>query len=486
VTAEPAEAAPSLSVETVTEDAAPVEPAATAGEEAQAAATEEVAEPGVVPIEEEPAPRAIMTGTRARYYARLRLGYEYRALGEDKDNDVYAYLYANARNLNKGTLDFYTSMRLRSDIDSSSQSQADDPYRSVDDSDGVTEDRVLQLYGDMHDRYKTRTLRVGRQYVDIADYIQIDGAQATLFEEGTIGGRVYAGHPVSYYSGVSGDFAGGVSVIGRPWEGNRLRLTVARYEDDSLEGTDHNYYVDLRQELTEETRVRGQVSVLNDEFRMGRFDLFHFAADGVTDLSIGGSYWGAFDAETTVYSPLYDIMGEQQPYAQAYARLTQEIVPTFLISPGASLRFVEDVDSDFSNRDYQNYDVTFIYEPDRSFSTSVAIEYWAVEDDDSFFGLTGEMRYRHQRIWEVSGGASFAQYTYDTYSDITYAVNGGQTVFYEGGTVVEESPYVYTYFIRGKWKVLRKMTLRAQFDAEDDESLDDIAYRARGSVEVRY
>jgi hypothetical protein len=427
-----------------------------------------------------------MTSTRPRYAARLKLQYEHRVQGEDEDNDFYGYFYASAKNLNKGRFDFYTSMRLKSDLDDATPNYADDPYYSVDDSDGVTEDRVLQLYGDFHDRYKDKALRVGRQYIEVSDYIQLDGAQVTLFENDVLGGRIYAGHPVSYYTSVSGDFAGGISLVGKPWEGNRLRLTVADYEDDSEDGSDQNYFVDLRQRFNDETRARGQVSVLNGDLRFGRADLFHTAQDGSTDFSMGGSYWGEFSAETRVYSPLYEVLGESQPYALGYARLTQEVVPTFLVSPGVSLRFADSGGNDYNNRDYENVDLTFIYEPDRSFSASLAFEYWAVEDDDSFTGITGDLRYRHGRIWEVSGGASYAQYTYDTYSDISYTSGGGQTVFYEGGTVVEETPYVYTYFIRGKWKPLKKLTLRAQFDVEDDESVDDLAYRARGSVEVRY
>ena len=422
------------------------------------------------------------------YSARLRLEYDYRSQGESEDSDFYGRLYGNARDLRDGRLDIYLSGRMHSDLDEAeSTSLADDPFRSVDDSNGVTEDRLLQFYGDAHTRDKRLALRAGRQYIEVADYLQLDGAQLMMNESGTFGGRLYLGHPVSYYTSVSDDYAGGFSLVGRPWTGNRSRLTLSRYHDESEDGEDDNYFFDVQQQITETSRVRGQLSLLNEEYRMGRIDWFSFSEDGETDFSLGASYWGSFDAETRAYSPLYNVLGEQDPYTYTYARLTQQLVPGWLVSPGVSLRFADQSDeNDYNNRDYENYDIALIYAPTRAFSASVSLEHWAVEDDDSFFGVSGELRYRKGRSWEVSGGASFAEYTYDTYSDISYTANGGQTVFAESGTIIEESPYVYTYFIRGKCKLTRRVTLRLQFDIEDDDSAEDLAYRGRGSIEIRY
>jgi hypothetical protein len=422
------------------------------------------------------------------YNAKLRLQYDYRELGDEKDNDLYAYFYGDVRNLNNGRADFYVSARLKSDLDSddSSASLADDPFRSVDESNGVTENRIRQLYLDLHDRDRVLAFRAGRQYIDIADYLHLDGGQVILKESGDLGGRIYAGAPVSYYnSDVSDDLAGGVSFIGRPWEGNRTRLTLARYHDEAEGEDDQNYYLDVRQQLTEAARTRGQLSVLNDEFRMGRLDGFFYAPSGETDFSIGASYWGSFDAKTRAYSPLYDTLGEQDPYTYAYARLNQQLAPKWTLSPGVSMRFADAGDNGQNNRDYENYDLALSFEPTRAFSATAALEYWAVEEGDSFFGVSGDVRYRSGRVWEVSGGMSFAEYNYDTYSDISYTASGGQAVFSDSGTIIEESPYVKTYFVRSKWKVNKRLTLRAQVDVEDDDSQDDLALRGRGSVEVR-
>lgn len=472
------------SAETVEAAKPAAAPAPVAAEPEKAAAPRKAAEDQA----DEPATtKKLPAYSQPSYSGRLRLQYDYREQGDATDSDFYGYLYGNMRNLHGGRVDLYTSARMKSDLDdTSSSSLADDPFRSLDESDGVTENRVLQLYADIHDRSRNLALRGGRQYIEIADYLHLDGAQLQVRENRELGGRIYGGRPVSYYSSVSDDYAGGVSFVGRPWEGNRSRLTLARYHDGEQDEDDQNYYLDVRQNFTDASRARGQLSVLNDEFRMGRLDWFYTAPDGTTDFSLGGSYWGSFDAKTRVYSPLYNVLGEQDPYTYSYARLTQQIVPKWMVSPGVSFRFAESEESSGgSNRDYENYELALIYEPSRAFNASVALEYWSVEESDSFLGVSGELRYRHARLWEVSGGASFAEYTYDTFSDISYTAGGGQAVFSESGTVIEESPFVRTYFVRGKWNVTKHLALRAQFDVEDDDSEDDLAYRARGSVEVR-
>ena len=504
VTAEPATQPDEAAVEPAPVASSLVEPATVSDQPTTATAEPAVKSDEVTPVAEVPEtksdetaaekpaaePEKTVTASRQlkpHLSARLRVEYNYRSQGDAKDTDIYGYFYGNARDLKNGHLDVYMSARLQKDLDKpSSDSLADDPYRGLDDANGVTENRLLQLYFDIHDRNKRVAFRGGRQYVDIADYLHLDGGQAMFFENEKLGGRVYLGQPVSYYSGVSGDLAGGLSLVGRPWEGNQTRLTLARYYEDSEDKSDQNYFLDIRQKLSEEIRTRGQISVLNEKFRMGRLDMFCISADGETDLSFGGSYWGEFDARTRAYSPLYNTLGKQQPYAYTYGRLTQQVVPSFFVSPGVSLRFAESGDNDFYNRDYERYDMTFIYEPVRAFTTSISLEYWKVKEEDSFMGLTAEARYRYRRIWEVSGGTSYAQYTYDTYSDLSYIVNGGQTVFSENGTIIEESPYVYTYFLRAKWNITRKVALRVQLDIEDDETTSDLAYWGRGSIEVKY
>lgn len=421
----------------------------------------------------------------ARYEGRLRTDYELRSQGGETDNDLYEYWFGSARDLLGGRLDLYASGRSHQDLDKpASASLADDMFLSVSDANGVKEDRLLQLYGDGHDRAGYVRVRVGRQYIDSSDYLHLDGVQANVFEKGRVGVGGYYGNPVSYYSSLSGDHAGGVWVMGKPWAGNQSQATFAEYDADNGE-KDHNYFVDTRQELTEAARISAQVSVLNDDFRMARGDFYYFAPGGGTDVYCGGSRWGSFDARTRAYSPLYNVLGQQEPATYAYAKVSQQLSPHVLLSPGVSCRFAEGDEHEYANRSYNDYDVALTYEPNKKFSASVSLDYWDMSGGDSFLGVSGEVRYRQARLWEISVGTSYADYTYNSYSDIAYSMNGGQTVFSEDGTVKVENPYSYTYFARMKWNVTRKVILRLQGDVEDDSTSSDLGYRARASIEVR-
>jgi hypothetical protein len=253
-----------------------------------------------------------------------------------------------------------------------------------------------------------------------------------------------------------------------------------------VSGNDQNYFLDFQQELSDSMRTYAQVSVLNDQFRMAQLDGSFFAPDGNTDLHVGGSRWGEFDAKTRAYSPLYNQFGVQQPYSYLYSRLSYALSPKWMISPGVAARFADSGNNDFSNRDYRDYDLTLTFEPCKALSTSLSLQYWDVDGGDSFLGLSGDIRYRYRRIWEVSVGSAYVDYTYQSYSDISYSINGGQTLFRQDGSVSTESPYTLTYFLRTKWNVTRKLALRLQGDIEDRQESSDLSYRARGSVEVRF
>jgi hypothetical protein len=142
-------------------------------------------------------------------------------------------------------------------------------------------------------------------------------------------------------------------------------------------------------------------------------------------------------------------------------------------------------DSDETNRRYERYDISLIYEPTDALSTTVALEYWDVEDDDQFFGLTGDIRYRHRKIWEASLGAAYLDYTYYQFSDFTISADGGAIVVGSDGTRTEASPFAFSYFLRGKWNIDKNMALRISGEIEDDSTEDDLGYRIRSSFEVR-
>jgi hypothetical protein len=53
------------------------------------------------------------------------------------------------------------------------------------------------------------------------------------------------------------------------------------------------------------------------------------------------------------------------------------------------------------------------------------------------------------------------------------------------GTRVEQTPYAFTYYLRGRWNITEKTALRLSGEIEDDSFEDDLSYRVRTSFEVR-
>lgn len=421
------------------------------------------------------------------YSGSLRTTYDYRGLGGSSDQDAYAYWFLNCRNLKDQHVDIYVSGWNHADLDGYSSYTAQDPFAGITDASQQDNLRLLQFYVDIHNKNKDVALRYGRQYVDIADYLQMDGMQAMLFENRRIGGRVFFGQPVSYYESISGDLFGGMSLVGMPWKGNRSRVTYARYYDDSRKAADDHFFFDVRQQMTEELRARTYLSVMNRDLRMGGGDIFYSSlSDKAFDAMLGVRRWGNFKADTRAYSPLVEMLGDQEPYTMAYGRCTAQVLDWFYLSPGIMLRHPDN--ANFTNRNFDRYDMSFIFEPSDALSASVAVEYWNLDYNDSFFGLSGDVRYRYKKLWELSAGTAYLDYAYSQltdYSVITDDTGLTPVITPIDGSRVEVSPTAYTYYLRGKWNIRKNLALRVSGEIEDDSTQKDLGYRVRTTLEVR-
>ena len=419
------------------------------------------------------------------YDARLRMDYQFRAQDNQQESDLYNYFSGGVHNTAGGWLDVYMSGMTYQDLSRhpDSSSLATNMFAGLDDANGVRDFRLFQLYGDIHDPDGNVHLDVGRQYLDVADYILVDGGQLLLFENELMGGRMFYGKPVSFYTSQEDDTAYGLSLVGRPWDGNRTRLTYAHVS--SSQGTnDANYFVDSQQIFSDTVRGRVQASMMNGDFRMMRSDCYYFAPDGKTDAALGVSRWGSYDAATLAYSPLYDVLGKQDPYSYAYARFSQEVFTHIILSPGISWRQADGSSVSYNNQDYRDYDLTLTYEPIKEFSASISGHYWDL-DSSNFLGVDGELCYRYDRQVEFSLGTSYVQYSYVTYSDISYVSDGfGGLVASDGLSTGRESPNSYTYFLRARWKINRNLTFRVEGDVEDDSASSSLGYSARASIEA--
>jgi len=418
-----------------------------------------------------------------------RLTYRLRSQEGDSDSDFYDYRVLRASDLLDGRLDAYFSGRLHRDLDGTTHALAKDPFVSVEERDEGWEDQIYQLYADLHPPEREFGLRVGRQYVEQADWLHIDGGQLRLFDKGPLRAKGFFGRPVSYYSPTSGDWTGGVSLEGRLGRDSRMRLGYVRYEDDSLEQDDDRYVLDAWQRFGDEIRTHGRLSFLDDRLQTASLDFIYFSLDGKFDAVLGVRHWGGFEGESLEYSPLFNVLGELEPYTYVSGRCTMAVNAWLSVSPGAAGRFVRGSSRDARNRQYGNYDLTLIFEPDRQWTISVAGQYWDVSGDDRFWGLTGEIEYRPSRIWQASVGTAYLDYEYHRNSDYGYSFeNGDIRGGFDGTTnyVTSISPDAYTVFARAKVKLTEWVSLRVDGEIEDDSGEDDLFYGLRTSLVLRF
>ena len=181
-----------------------------------------------------------------------RSSFYYRSTGSGRDSDFYDHLYLRGHDLCGKKLDFYFSGRAHKDLDGTSKSLANDYFVGVEDLKPRWEQQVYQLYADLHDKNHRFGLRLGRQYIEESEALHVDGVWVRLFETAAVSPRIFLGRPVSYYTGASDDWAGGISLLARPWQNNRTRLSYVRYEENSGAREDEHYALELWQRLDDE------------------------------------------------------------------------------------------------------------------------------------------------------------------------------------------------------------------------------------------
>lgn len=427
-----------------------------------------------------------------RFSGENRTVLQYRSLGGDDDLDFYNYLTLRGRGLFDDWFDVYMSGRVHRDFSGRSNSLSDDVFTSIEDVDtNRWEEQIYQLYGDVHDPDRIFGLRFGRQYIDNADSLHLDGVLLRLLEKEKVSLELFAGQPVSYYSNTSDSIAGGGTIQVKPWEGGRARFTYTRYEDDRADRDDDRFVLDLWQRFGYSLFTHARAAVLNDDFQMGGADVTWIALDGDFDVNASVRRWEGLGRESLEYSPLYSVLGDLEPYTFVTARMNKRVLPWLIVSPGVAFRIMDGDDRGVRNRQYGNYDLTLLFEPNQVWNFSVSGQYWDVSGGDRFWGVTGEVEYRPTKWFEGALGTSYLDYRYDVISDYGYAtIDTGDIIGHtDGGDtryVTQISPDVYSVYTRLNFRFTRNVSLRVHGEIEDDSTEDDLGVALRTSLNLRF
>lgn len=394
---------------------------------------------------------------------------------EDSDQDFYQYWNLQVDELVPGHARGAFSLRLNTDFDGRVDDAPGrgtyvfdrDPFYSVDDARNDRE--YVDLYTGYVDLYdgdpNNGFLRIGRQYLSEFDYIHADAVKLELPVNSWAKFKGFFGQAVSNYSGHTDDWTGGLGLEIQQSPMSRWWLEYHRYEDDIAD--DDTYKIETWQSPWEGASIHAVYRGFDDQARDFAFSLGQYFSP--LDLTLFLDYRRLFSEvgdRSRHESHLYRSgLLEQDPYNQYTLRFDKALPCNFGLSGGFSVKRVSDNNQDFSNRDYENADITLSYSPSSKWYYSISGEWWNADPDNSFFGYSGEIGYRPHRCFDWTLGSTYGNYVF-RYEDESV------------GALYRESPFVKTYYTGMKFNVSDRCHLRVNLEYEDDD-LDNDYYRLR-------
>jgi hypothetical protein len=397
--------------------------------------------------------------------------YNSRWYDEEKgDQDLYQYWDIEMEDLVPGHARGAFSLRLNTDIDgrvSGAPGQGvyvfdRDPFYSVYDS--RNDEEWADLYTGFVDLYNgspdSGYLRIGRQYLPEFDYINADAVTLKLPVTSWAKVTAFFGQAVSYYSGHTEDWTGGVALELQQSDCARWLLEWHRYTDDYAEND--SFAVETWQQLWSGANLHARFRGLDGEARDLTVNFSQFVP--VFDLTLFLDYHRLFSTlglESRQDSPLYlSGLSEEHPFNYLSARFDKALPCNFGLSGGFDMQEVSEGYHDYSNRDFQHGDITLSFYPTPKWYYSISGEWWDSSPDSSFFGYSGEIGYRPTKCIDWTIGSAYGSYVF-RYYDERYPV------------VFRETPFIKTYYTGFKWRVNDSSNLRVNFEVEDDDRDND-------------
>ena len=396
--------------------------------------------------------------------------YRSRWLDNESDQDFYQYWDVEMEELVPGHARGAFSLRLNHDLDGRVDGAPGrgiyvfdrDPFFSVDDARNDVE--YADLYTGYVDLFNGTPdagyLRIGRQYLRDFDWIHADAVTLNLPVSSWARLTGFFGQAVSFYSGHTDDWTGGVALELKESRYNRWVFGYHRYEDDIADND--TFKVETWRRLWEGAHLHAKFRTLDEDPRDLAVNLSQYFEP--LDLTLFMDFRRLFSAlgnESRQDSPFFltDLL-DQEPYTDFAIRLDKALPCNMGISGGYGMRRVSDNEQDYGNRDWEHADVTLSFYPTSKLFYSVSGEWWNTDPDSSFFGFSGEVGYRPNRCIDWTVGSSYGNYVF-RYEDERF------------GGFFRESPFVRTYFTNLKCRVTESSHLRMNFEIEDDDRGDD-------------
>ena len=387
---------------------------------------------------------------------------EYRLRHRDgeSDQDLYEYLTLRVKDIVPGHVSAYLSMRWHEDLDGIGHyGYADDMFLDLDDARDI-DDQIYNLWVDIKSEGDAVRLRVGRQYIDEAEWLHLDGAALRVRPARDWELLAFGGRPVTFYSGTSGDWAAGAGATWRYRPTGRGRLLFYHYDQESVDN--NRLMLEVWDRFANRLRMHSKFSLLD-----GDADIFFI--EGSLDIhecgiQIDAQYSRLFDTrenEALPWNPLYAALGDLQSYHYGSLRAIKFWGEMWTLSGGVSGKSVDGDDENATNQDYASYDVSLGFHPTPQWDFTLTAMRWEAEGENRLNGFYGDITWRPVREFEISAGAGTVDYVYEYYDDILFQDDYRRT------------PDARSYYVKARWRPRERLSVGVRAELEDDVDLED-------------
>ncbi len=408
--------------------------------------------------------------------------YQFRNTGSVDDNDLFQYLSLNVKNVWKDRIDMHFSMLWHEDLDDDSDLRSFDnfdPFLDIDQANNNAV-RVFTGYANVKDLvFDDSELRLGRQYFEEIDHVHFDGAAYTFEPIDRLEVALFGGEPVAFYSSTAGDAVYGTNLAYRFTPQTKAALRYYRYDADPF--TDDLAAAEIWHLLNQSIQAHAEFSLLDGKPYILQGDLLtrFDAIDLDTTFQIVHLFESIAD-QTLNFNPVFPLLNSHEPFTRVSVNTIKGMGDYWSLTAGIDVLEAEQADAvtNFTNRDFQRYSAGVEVYPIETVTVSVSGEYWDVDPNDEFTGITGEVEYEPTPKWTLSAGVDYGEYVQEFRDEFLFNF-GDNSIF-------RVSPDVITYFSRVRWKPRENVFSNLWFEVEDNDVDQDEFYSVRVELGIHF
>lgn len=411
-------------------------------------------------------------------HGSLHSTYYFRNSGSDDDHDFSNYLSLQADDIWKDRISAGVSLLWHQDLDGKDNNRTD-PFIDLDQANRQNV-RVFTGYGDIKGiGWDESRMRLGRQYFEDVDYVHFDGLSYQFEPVDRLDIGVFGGRPVSFYSSNDGEAVYGFYSEYQFTPQTKASARYYRYDADGY--NDDLGAVEVWHLFTPNIKTHVEFSMLDANPYMIQADLL--ARCDALDLDTTFQIVHLFDdvaGHTIEFNPVFPLLNSYEPFTRGSVYAVKGMGQYWALTSGIDVREADDTNAviDNTNRDYRRYSAGAEFYPVEKVTVSVSGEFWDVDPNDEFTGITGEVEYEPIQQLSLTAGVDYGEFIQEFRDEFLF-FNGINNVF-------RVSPDVLTYYGRIRWKPNQTVYSSLLVEVEDNDIDPDEYYSVRLEVGIRF